>query len=93
LVAGTAVPLSGYGASDEGNEGACATMPKGPSLELVYRLEAGRKKVTPGIRDETMAIICKRLMAIGRNEGQVRALPRKRFRVVWSAPASSDTLD
>ncbi len=82
MVAGTAVLLSGYGASDESNEIACATTPKGPSLELVYRLEAGEKKVTPDIRDEAMAIVCKRLMATGRNEGQVRALPRKRFRVV-----------
>jgi SecD/SecF fusion protein len=77
-----AVLLSGYGAGGESNESACAAAPKGPSLELVYRLEAGEKKVTPGIRDEAMEIVCKRLKATGRNVGQVRALANKRFRVV-----------
>jgi SecD/SecF fusion protein len=75
-----AVLLSGYSAP--GNQSACATPPQAPSVELIYRLEAGENEVTSSVRDEAMQIVCKRLIATGLAEGQVRALAKKRFRVV-----------
>jgi SecD/SecF fusion protein len=77
-----AVLLSGYGAGGESDKTSCTAAPTAPSLELVYRLEAGEKKVTPSIRDETMEVVCKRLKAIGGAGGEVRALAEKRIRVV-----------
>jgi len=81
LVPGTAVLLSGYGANGS-VEAACSTAPGGPLLELVYRLDTGKEKVTPGARNEVMEIVCKRLQTIGGTEGEVRALADRRIRVL-----------
>jgi SecD/SecF fusion protein len=81
VIVGTAVVLSGYGAGGEA-EAACSVAPQGPSLELVYRLEAGEEPVTPSTRDEAAAIVCERLRALGEVGGEVRALAKRRVRVL-----------
>ena len=76
------VLLSGQGTADGSGKTGCVTAPTAPSLELVYRLEAGRERVTPRTRNKAMAIVCKRLQTIGRISGQVSALGEERIRVV-----------
>lgn len=81
LVPGVAVLLSGYGA-DGSVEAACSTAPKAPLLELVYRLDAGKERVTPSARNEVVEIVCRRLQTIGGAEGEVRAFAERRLRVL-----------
>ncbi len=76
------VLLSGQGTTDGSGKTGCVTAPTAPSLELVYRLEAGRERVTPRTRNKAMDIVCKRLQTIGRISGQVSALGEERIRVV-----------
>jgi len=80
LVAGVAFLFSGYGTGDA--TPTCSAQPKGPSLELVYRLEAGEEEVTPQTREVAMEIVCKRLQAVGGKGGEVRAVGEDRIRVV-----------
>lgn len=49
-------------------------MPPGPSLELVYRAEAGEEANTQSARDRAIGIVCERLRAFTGVEGEVRAL-------------------
>jgi preprotein translocase subunit SecD len=45
---------------------------RGPSFELIYRLKAGTKSVTPGTRRTATGIVCKRLQTILGANGQVQ---------------------
>ncbi|HYJ22466.1 MAG TPA: hypothetical protein VEW07_10635 [Solirubrobacterales bacterium] len=81
LVAAAALLLSGYG-PDGTRDADCSMSPATPSLELVYRLDAGMKVATPSIRDEAMAVICERLRRVVGSDGQVEALGEKRIRVL-----------
>ncbi len=56
--------FSGYGA-DGAVDGGCATAPQAPSVELVYRLEAGTEKVAAATQKESLGIVCARLLAAG----------------------------
>jgi len=80
LLTGMAVLFGGPGASGAAPD--CSVAPTGPSLELVYRLEAGEEGVTPRTRDEAVEIVCERLRAIGKTSGEVRLLADGRLRVV-----------
>lgn len=60
----------------------CGRSPDVHSLELVYRLQAGADDVTPSAREETVAIVCERLRALGVMRGYVHALDDGRIRVV-----------
>jgi SecD/SecF fusion protein len=80
LLAVTVVLLGGRGAS--GAAPTCSVAPTGPSLELLYRLEAGKEAVTPHTRDEAVEIVCRRLRAIGKTSGEVRLLADGRIRVL-----------
>lgn len=82
-VAGVVVALGGLGAAS-GSSAPCSAVPTEPSLELIYRLEAGTKRVTPSTRLAAMGIVCKRLQTILNADGQVQVLTRKRIRVVLS---------
>lgn len=90
LVSCAALLLSGY--ADGEGEGACSTALTEPSLELVYRLEAGEKAVTPRTREEAMAIVCERLQALGGTEGEVRSLAGGRIQVLLSQVGGGDEL-
>ena len=88
LVAGVAMLLSGHGAAKGNDNTACATAPTVPSLDLVYRLGAG-KKVTPTTRRAATVVVCKRLQTILKTDGQVQTLPDRRIRVLL--PQVGDT--
>jgi SecD/SecF fusion protein len=81
LIVGIMAALSGYGAGEEA-EADCSVTPQGPSLELLYRLEAGEEPVSASTRDEAVAIACERLRVIGGGEGEIRPLAKKRVRVL-----------
>lgn len=86
LVIGVVVLLVGQGATDGASGAACLTAPTVPSLELVYRLEASKKGVTPSARDEAVKIVCERLQTISRAGGEVSALGEDQIRVVCPQP-------
>lgn len=88
LVVGVAVLLNGCAAADGSSATACLTAPAAPSLELVYRLEAGREGVTPRNREKAMEIVCQRLQRISGEGGEVRVLGGGRIRVVLPQPAN-----
>jgi SecD/SecF fusion protein len=82
LAVSVVVLLGDHGAAKGSNNTACTAVPTVPSLELIYRLEAGRKRVTPSTRRAAMVIACKRLQTILRTDGQVQLLAGKRIRVI-----------
>jgi SecD/SecF fusion protein len=63
-VAGLAALLSGY-AAEGAIDGGCSAAPQAPSVELAYRLEAGTESVTAATREESVGIVCGRLLAAG----------------------------
>ncbi len=75
--------LGGLGAAS-GSSASCSAVPTEPSLELIYRLEAGTKRVTPSTRRAAAGIVCKRLQTILGADGQVQVLIQKRIRLVLS---------
>ncbi len=82
LVAGMAALLSDHGAAKGSDNTTCATAPTDPSLEIVYHLGAGTKKVTPTTRRAAMAIVCRRLQTIFNTDGLVQVLNDGRIRVI-----------
>jgi SecD/SecF fusion protein len=89
LAAGVVVLLNGHEPADGSSTTACLTAPTVPSLEIVYRLEAGRKGVTPRNLEKATEIVCKRLHTIAGMSGEVRALGENRIRVVLPQTADS----
>lgn len=82
LVASVGVLLGDHGAAKGSDNTTCAAAPTVPSLELIYRLRAGEKRVTPSTRRAAMVIVCKRLQTILKTDGQVQALTDGRIRVI-----------
>lgn len=82
-VVGVVIALGGLGAAS-GRNTPCSAVPTDPSLELIYRLEAGTRKVTPRTRGTAVGIVCKRLQTMLGTDGQVQMLSHKRIRVVLS---------
>ena len=82
LVASVVVLLGDHGGAKGSNNTTCATAPTVPSLELVYRLEAGKRGVTPTTRRAATIIVCKRLQTITKTGGQVQGLTDGRIRVI-----------
>lgn len=83
LVAGLVVLLGDHGSAEGTSNTTCAAAPTVPSLELIYRLEAGRRMVTPSTRRAALAIVCERLQTILKTDGQVQALTDNRIRVAF----------
>jgi SecD/SecF fusion protein len=83
LVASAVVLLGDHDSAKGTDNTTCAAAPTVPSLELIYRLEAGKRKVTPSTRRAAMAIVCERLQAILKTDGQVQALTGSRIRVIF----------
>lgn len=52
----------------------CSTRPQDAALVLTYRLESGSERLDEATRNETAAILCERLRAIGQPSGEVRIL-------------------
>jgi SecD/SecF fusion protein len=82
LVVSVVVLLGDHDSAKGTNDTTCAAVPTVPSFELVYRLGAGRKKVTPSTRLAAMAIVCERLQTILKTDGQVQALADSRIRLI-----------
>lgn len=74
--------LSDHGSAKGSNNTACAAAPTVPSLELIYRLGAGKKRVTLTTRRAATVIVCKRLQTIFKTGGQVQVLTDRRIRVI-----------
>lgn len=75
------IPLGTQGVAS-GDDIPCSTAPTEPSLELIYRLEAGTRQVTPSTRSATMRITCERAQTILGIDGWVQGLTHRRIRVV-----------
>ena len=82
-VTGVVMAFGSLGAAS-GSNASCSAVPTEPALELIFRLEAGTKKVTASTRRAATRIVCKRLQRILGADGQVQVLTDKRLRVVLS---------
>jgi SecD/SecF fusion protein len=80
-LAGVAVVL-GASVAAGGDRTSSVAASTAPSLELVFRMEAGEERLTPSTRSEAMEILGKRLQAIGAPGGEVHALANRRVRVL-----------
>lgn len=83
MIASAVVALGDQGTAS-GNDTRCSGAPTSPSLELVYQLEAGTKRVNPSTHRAARGILCKRLQKILNVDGQVQTLTHNRVRVVLS---------
>ena len=88
LLAGSMALVSGL-APSSGAEVGCSTAPAAPVAELLYRLEAGEERVTPGVREQALEIVCERLLALAVPEAQVSAVGPGLMRVLVPAGAVS----
>lgn len=74
--------LLGGGQNAGAETTACSVPPQEPSLELVYRLEAGQEGLTSSSGGEAAGIVCERLRALGIRAAEVRAQGDDRIEVV-----------
>jgi SecD/SecF fusion protein len=80
-IVGLAVLFSGFGPGGAVDKG-CPVAPPAPSVELVYRLEAGTARVTAATQEESVGIVCSRLQEIGVADALVEPRGASRIRVV-----------
>lgn len=69
-------------------ESMCAVGAGVPSVEFVYRMEAGEERLTPRTKDEAIEIICERLEELG-IQGEISLLTEGRLRLLVSGGASA----
>lgn len=88
-VAGLALALSGYARVETVERGCAAATPTGPTVRLEYRLDAGTERVTPTTRDESLEVICRRLLETGVGGALVEPLAADRIAVTLPGPGAA----